>query len=89
MTGEITLRGKVMPVGGVKEKIIAAKSAGIKRVIIPEKNVKDLDDVSDSVRDALTFHPVREIDEVLDLAFGAALREKAAAAAKENGVKSA
>ena len=89
MTGEITLRGKVMPVGGVKEKIIAAKSAGIKRVILPEKNVKDLDDVSDSVRDALEFFPVREIDEVLDLAFGTALREKAAAAAAAKDAKSA
>ncbi|MBD3868678.1 MAG: endopeptidase La [Acidobacteria bacterium] len=89
MTGEITLRGKVMPVGGIKEKIIAAKSAGIKRVILPEKNVKDLDDVSDSVRDALEFFPVREIDEVLDLAFGTALREKAAAAAAAKDAKSA
>jgi ATP-dependent Lon protease len=88
MTGEITLRGKVLPVGGVKEKVIAAKSAGIKRVILPEKNIKDLDDVSDSVRNALEFHPVREIEEVLDLAFGAALKERAAAGAGEE-VKSA
>ncbi len=83
MTGEITLRGKVLPVGGVKEKIIAAKSAGIKRVILPEKNMKDLDDVSDSVRAALEFHPVREIEQVLDLAFGAALKERVSAAAGE------
>jgi ATP-dependent Lon protease len=88
MTGEITLRGKVLPGGGVKEKVIAAKSAGIKRVILPEKNIKDLDDVSDSVRNALEFHPVREIEEVLDLAFGAALKERAAAGAGEE-VKSA
>ena len=81
MTGEMTLRGKVLPVGGVKEKVIAAKSAGIRRVILPEKNIKDLEDVSVSVRDALTFHPVREIDEVLELAFGAALKERVAAAA--------
>ncbi len=88
MTGEITLRGKVLPVGGIKEKIIAAKSAGIKHVILPEKNIKDLDDVSDAVREALTFHPVREIEEVLDLAFGAALKERIAAASG-SGVQSA
>ena len=55
MTGEITLRGKVLPVGGVKEKVIAAKSAGIKRVILPTKNEKDLEDVSEPVREALDF----------------------------------
>jgi ATP-dependent Lon protease len=70
MTGEITLRGKVLPVGGIKEKVIAAKSAGIKRVILPEKNRKDLDDVSDVIRSALAFHFVAEIEEVLRLAFG-------------------
>ena len=59
-----------MPVGGVKEKVIAAKSAGIQRVILPEKNRKDLEDVSEPVLDALTFEFVAEIDEVLDLAFG-------------------
>jgi ATP-dependent Lon protease len=77
MTGEITLRGKVLPVGGVKEKVIAAKSAGIKKVLLPDKNEKDLQDVTDSVREALTFSFVKEIDEVLDLAFGPALRERA------------
>jgi ATP-dependent Lon protease len=77
MTGEITLRGKVLPVGGVKEKVIAAKSAGIRRVLLPDKNEKDLEDVTDSVREALSFSFVKEIDEVLDLAFGPALRERA------------
>jgi ATP-dependent Lon protease len=77
MTGEITLRGKVLPVGGVKEKVIAAKSAGIRRVILPEKNEKDLEDVSDPVREALTFEFVSEIDQVLDIAFGPELRERA------------
>ncbi len=76
MTGEITLRGKVLPVGGIKEKVIAAKSAGIKRVILPSKNEKDLEDVSQNVRDALTFHFVDEIEEVLDLAFGDALKNR-------------
>ena len=81
MTGEITLRGKVLPVGGIKEKVIAAKSAGIRCVILPDKNEKDLEDVSAPVRDALTFRFVSEIDQVLDLAFGPALRERARAAA--------
>jgi ATP-dependent Lon protease len=74
MTGEITLRGRVLPVGGIKEKVIAAKSAGIQRVILPTKNEKDLEDVSASVKEALSFQFAAEIDEVLDLAFGAALR---------------
>jgi len=78
MTGEVTLRGKVLPVGGIKEKVIAAKSAGIKRVILPSKNEKDLEDVSEPVRNALTFEFVDEIEEVLDRAFGEALRELAA-----------
>jgi ATP-dependent Lon protease len=77
MTGELTLRGKVLPVGGVKEKVIAAKSAGIKRVIMPSKNEKDLEDVSEPVRQALTFQFVDEMDEVLDLAFGEELRKHA------------
>jgi ATP-dependent Lon protease len=75
MTGEITLRGKVLPVGGIKEKVIAAKSAGIRRVILPSKNEKDLEDVSEPVREALTFQFVDEIDQLLDTAFGEALRE--------------
>jgi ATP-dependent Lon protease len=76
MTGEITLRGKVLPVGGIKEKVIAAKSAGISTVILPDKNEKDLEDVSQPVRAALTFRFVSEIDQVLDIAFGPGLREK-------------
>ena len=76
MTGEITLRGRVLPVGGVKEKVIAAKSAGIKRVLLPAKNEKDLEDVSEAVRDALEFRFVEEIDDLLDLAFGDALRKR-------------
>ncbi len=76
MTGEITLRGKVLPVGGIKEKVIAAKSAGVRRVILPDKNEKDLEDVSKSVKEALTFHFVGEIDEVLELVFGPALKAR-------------
>jgi ATP-dependent Lon protease len=81
MTGEVTLRGRVLPVGGVKEKVIAAKSAGIKRVILPTKNEKDLVDVSQPVRDALRFQFVDDIDQLLDLAFGEAIRKVAGVAA--------
>jgi ATP-dependent Lon protease len=77
MTGEITLRGKVLPVGGIKEKVIAAKSAGIKTVILPDKNEKDLEDVSSPVREALSFRFVSEIEAVLDIVFGPALHERA------------
>ncbi|MBZ5638711.1 MAG: endopeptidase La [Acidobacteriia bacterium] len=76
MTGEITLRGKVLPVGGIKEKVIAAKSAGIRRVVLPDKNEKDLIDVAEPVKQALSFQFVSEIEQVLDLAFGPALRDR-------------
>jgi len=89
LTGEITLRGKVLPVGGIKEKVIAAKSAGIKRVILPEKNEKDLEDVADPVKNALTFHFVSEIEEVLSLAFGPALKDAAEALRRSEGAAEA
>jgi len=76
MTGEVTLRGKILPVGGIKEKVIAAKSAGIRRVILPTKNEKDLEDVSEPVKKALEFRFVDEIGEVLDIVFGGPLRER-------------
>ena len=68
MTGEITLRGRVLPVGGVREKILAAHRAGIKKVIIPEKNVKDLVDVPRKVRDDLSIIPVEHMDQILEIA---------------------
>ncbi|MBW1771051.1 MAG: endopeptidase La, partial [Deltaproteobacteria bacterium] len=68
MTGEITLRGQVLPVGGVKEKVLAAHRAGIKTVILPAWNEKDLEDVSKKVRTALKFHFVDTMDEVLKIA---------------------
>lgn len=65
MTGEITLRGRVLPVGGIKEKVLAAHRAGIKRVILPERNTADLEEVPEEVRDTLEFVPVCKVDEVL------------------------
>jgi ATP-dependent Lon protease len=71
MTGEISLRGAVLPVGGIKEKVLAAHRAGIRRVILPAKNQKDLPDVPDEVRSQMTFHFVSRIEEVVELALGA------------------
>ena len=68
MTGEITLRGKVMPVGGIKEKVIAAHRAGIKEVILPSANEKDTDEIPEKVKKDLTFHYAALMDEVLDIA---------------------
>ena len=68
MTGEITLRGKVLPIGGLKEKTLAAYSAGVKAVIIPKKNEKDIADIDSTVRENVKFFPCESIFEVLDLA---------------------
>ncbi len=69
MTGEITLSGKVLPIGGVKEKVLGAKRAGIKTVLLPEKNRKDLmEDLPESIRSEMTFHFVKDMDQVLELA---------------------
>jgi ATP-dependent Lon protease len=68
MTGEVTLQGRVLPIGGVKQKALAAHAAGLTDVIIPERNRADLDDVPEGVRDAMRFHPVMTLGEVLELA---------------------
>jgi ATP-dependent Lon protease len=68
MTGEVTLQGRVLPIGGVKQKVLAAHAAGLTDVILPERNRADLDEVPADVREAMTFHPVMTIGEVLDLA---------------------
>ena len=68
MTGEITLRGKVMPVGGIREKVVAAKRAGIKSVIIPKKNMRDLETIPPHILKSLQIYPVETIDEVWKLA---------------------
>jgi ATP-dependent Lon protease len=68
MTGEVTLQGRVLPIGGLKQKVLAAHAAGLTEVILPERNRGDLDDVPADVREAMTFHPVMSIGEVLDIA---------------------
>ena len=68
MTGEMTLRGKVLPIGGVKEKILAAKRAGITDIILCNDNRKDIADIAESYLTGLTFHYVRDIKEVIDFA---------------------
>ncbi len=68
MTGEVTLRGKVLPIGGVKQKVLAAHRAGLTEVIVPMRNEGDLDDVPDAIRSDMTFHTVENIAQVLDLA---------------------
>ncbi len=68
MTGEVTLQGRVLPIGGLKQKVLAAHAAGLTDVVIPERNRADLTDVPDEVRDEMSFHPVLSINEVLELA---------------------
>ena len=68
MTGEITLQGRVLPIGGLKQKVLAAHAAGITDVVIPERNRADLDDVPEDVRGEVAFHPVMSMGEVLELA---------------------
>jgi len=68
MTGEITLRGEVLPIGGLKEKLLAAHRGGIKTIIIPHDNEKDLADIPDNILQEVTIKPVRWIDEVLEIA---------------------
>ncbi|MFC1671051.1 endopeptidase La [Spirochaetota bacterium] len=70
MTGELTLTGRVLPVGGVKEKIIAAKKANLKEIILPKDNSKDLKDIPDYIKKGLKFHLVEEIDDVINITFG-------------------
>ena len=68
MTGEVTLQGRVLPIGGLKQKVLAAHAAGLTEVILPERNRGDLDDVPEDVREQMKFHPVMTIDEVLERA---------------------
>jgi ATP-dependent Lon protease len=79
MTGEVTLRGKVLPVGGIKEKILAAKRAGIKEIILCYKNRKDIEEIQPAYISDLTFHYVDMVDEVLEIAL---MKEKVSKAIK-------
>lgn len=69
MTGELSLTGQVLPIGGLKEKTIAARRNGIKDIIIPHQNIRDLDDIPEHIRKGISFHPVQRMEEVLDIAF--------------------
>ncbi|MGH2752172.1 MAG: endopeptidase La [Actinomycetota bacterium] len=73
MTGEVTLQGKVLPIGGVKQKVLAAHRAGLTEVVLPERNGGDLDDVPESVRDEMTFHLVSDVGELMSVALGITL----------------
>jgi ATP-dependent Lon protease len=68
MTGEITLRGQVLPIGGLKEKLLAAQRGGIRRVIIPKENERDLKEIPDNVKSRVEIIPVKWMDEVLEIA---------------------
>jgi ATP-dependent Lon protease len=68
MTGEVSLTGRVLPIGGLKQKLLAAHRAGIRTVLIPSRNAPDLDDVPAEVREALAIHPVSDVREVLERA---------------------
>ena len=68
MTGEITLRGRVLPIGGLKEKLLAAKSAGVKTVFVPEKNVRDVEEISTEITEGLEIIPVSHMTDVLKTA---------------------
>ena len=76
MTGEITLRGRILPIGGLKEKILGAVRAGIRQIIIPKDNEADLDDLTEEIRNQVSIHPVTELGEVLALTLrGASFKE--------------
>jgi ATP-dependent Lon protease len=68
MTGEITLRGRVLPIGGLKEKVLGAHRAGIKHIVLPKDNEADIEDIPDEVRQVLQFHPVETLDQVFEVA---------------------
>jgi ATP-dependent Lon protease len=85
MTGEVTLQGKVLPIGGVRQKVLAAHRAGLTEVVLPERNRGDLDDVPEAVRDEMTFHLASHIDQVLDAALGPVADAGAAAPAGPDG----
>ena len=88
MTGEITLRGEVLPIGGLKEKLLAAHRGGIKRVLIPHDNVRDLKDIPDNVKGDIEICPVKWIDDVLELALQEPLERVSVLETTKNSAKS-
>jgi ATP-dependent Lon protease len=88
MTGEITLRGKVLPIGGVKEKVLAAHRAGMKNIILPKDNEKDLADIPKNVLDTLDVYMVQTMDEVLKIALAEPLAGRLPAEAQAEPVES-
>ena len=89
MTGEITLRGRVLPIGGLKEKLLAALRGGIKKVLIPEENAKDLAEIPDNVKSGLEIIPVGRMDEVLAHALVRAAGRRSSGAKAEAGARQA
>ncbi len=80
MTGEVTLQGLVLPIGGVKQKVLAAHRMGLTEVILPKRNEKDIDDVPQSVREKMTFHFASRVGEVLEFALEPSANAKSQAA---------
>ena len=76
MTGEITLRGRVLPIGGVKEKTLSAHRAGLTTIILPKENERDIEDIPESIREELTFKPVSDAEEVLEIALMEVLKNE-------------
>ncbi len=85
MTGEITLRGRVLPIGGLKEKILAAKTAGIKTVLVPEKNKKDVEEIESEIKSGLSIHFVENMEDVLPYALAGEIVKDGAAGTKKQG----
>jgi ATP-dependent Lon protease len=83
MTGEVTLRGRVLPIGGLKEKALAALRAGITKVIIPEQNKKDLVEIPGDIRKKMDFFPVKDMDQVVKVAFNSKAGRKKRSAGKK------
>ncbi len=90
MTGEVTLRGLVLPVGGIKEKVLAAKRAGITMIILPSKNEKDLTEIPEHMKAGLDFRFISKMEEVVDIVFcNGRIEEPAAIASNSNREKGA
>jgi ATP-dependent Lon protease len=88
MTGEVTLRGRVLPIGGLKEKALAALRADITKVIIPAQNEKDLEEIPKDIREKMEFFPVKDMDEVVRIAFPQTVQKRTPKASAKLSVSS-